>query len=63
MTKLRDEYLTSFEAAKRLGFSPDHVRRLVRAGKIRAVKLGHNWLILEKDLKDIKRLRFPQPKE
>jgi excisionase family DNA binding protein len=58
MNQLRDKYITSFQAAKMLGFTPDHVRRLIGDGKIKAFKLGHNWLIDPQDLKDIKRLRL-----
>lgn len=60
---LKDKYITSFEAAKILGFTPDHVRRLIGEGKIKAIKLGNNWLIEPHDLKDVKRVRFTKPKE
>lgn len=63
MTLLKDKFLTSFEAAKLLGFSPDHVRRMIGEGKIKAEKVGHNWIINPKDLKHIKRLRYPKIKE
>ena len=33
------------EAAKELGLSPDHVKRLARDGTIKAVKLGRDWVI------------------
>jgi excisionase family DNA binding protein len=57
-------YLTSHEAARLLGFCPDHVRRLILQGKIKAVKLGHSWLIKPSDLKKVKRLRKQkEPKE
>lgn len=56
----KDVYLTTAEAGKLLGFCQDHVRRLVLEGKIKATKLGHNWLIMKKDLKKIKRQRFPR---
>lgn len=63
MIKNRD-YLTSAEAATALGFTADHVRRLIIKGKIKAVKLGHNWLIKPTAILHIKRLRkSKQPKE
>ena len=35
------------EAAEKLGLSQDHVRLLARIGKIRARKLGHDWVVLD----------------
>lgn len=63
MNQLRDKYLTSFEVAELLGFTPDHVRRMICNGKIKAIKLGHNWLIDPKDLKGVRRVRFAKSKE
>lgn len=60
MSFLKDKFLTSFEAAKLLGFTPDHVRRLILTGKIKAEKIGHNWLINPRDLRGVKRLRYPK---
>jgi len=34
------------EAAKLLGLSQDHVKRLARDGTIKATKVGHYWVIL-----------------
>jgi len=39
------------EAARELGLSPDHVKRLARDGKIKAKKLGHDWVVLSLDYK------------
>lgn len=39
------DYLTTEEAAKALGSSPDYVRRMLRNGKLRADKKGGIWLI------------------
>ena len=58
MKKLKDKYLTSRQVADELGFSPDHIRKLIANGKLRAEKVGHNWLVKLKDLKFIKRQRF-----
>ena len=49
--------LNSAMAAKILGFTPDYVRRLMRTGKIKAQKLGSDWIITEKSLKNINRQR------
>ena len=53
-------YVTASEAAKLLGFTPDYIRRLIWTKKIRAEKLGANWIINKKELKKITRQRFPR---
>jgi len=63
MIKSRANYVTTYEAADKLGFHPDYVRRLILRGTIKAEKLGHNWLINEKDLAKVTRQRFPRKKE
>lgn len=54
MTK---NYLTTKQAALLLGFCPDHVRRMIGQGKIKAEKIGNSWLIKIKDIRNIKRQR------
>lgn len=49
--------LTSAMAAKILGFTPDYVRKLCSAGKIKAEKLGHDWLLNAREIQNIKRQR------
>lgn len=60
MIKNKSNYITSAEAAVILGFSADHVRKLINQGKLKAEKLGRNWIINQKDLCKIKRKRFPK---
>jgi excisionase family DNA binding protein len=60
MIKNRTDYLTSSEAARLLGFTPDHIRNLIYLGKIKAEKLGRNWIIQKKNLEKITRQRFPR---
>jgi len=62
MIKNRGSYYTTIEAANILGFTPDHVRRLIQRGKIKAEKLGTCWIIKKTDL-TIKRQRFPRDKD
>lgn len=52
-----DELITSSQAAKLLGFTPDHVRRMINQGKIQAVKMGHIWMLKTTALKGIERQR------
>jgi excisionase family DNA binding protein len=63
MIKNKNNYLTSAEAAQILGFSHDYVRKLILQGKLKAEKLGRNWIIEKKNLDKIHRQRFPKPKE
>lgn len=63
MKKSRSNYITAAEAAQLLGFSHDHVRKLILRGKIKAEKLGRNWIIEKKNLEHVQRQRFPRHKE
>lgn len=49
--------LTSKMAAEILSFTPSYIRRLILNKKIRAEKIGHDWLIRPSDIKNIKRQR------
>ena len=63
MIKSKDNYLTSAEVAQALGVSHDYVRKLIVKGKIKAEKLGRNWIVNKKNLENIHRQRFPRTKE
>ena len=40
-------FLSSLEAAARLGYTVQHVRRLIRQGSLVGSKLGRDWLVEE----------------
>ena len=63
MIRNRANYLTSAEAATLLGFTPDHVRNLINQGKIKAEKIGRNWIIEKKNVTKVQRQRFPRNRE
>ena len=63
MSKNKLNYITCAQAAETLGFTHDHVRKLINQGKIKAEKLGRNWIIERKNLEKIHRQRFPRSKE
>jgi len=42
--------LTTTEAAARLGVNPSRIQFLVRAGRIKAMRVGRQWCIQEADL-------------
>jgi len=43
------ELLGTKEAAKRLGVSPDHLRRLLESGEVKGKKVGRDWIVLKLD--------------
>ncbi len=49
--------LSPTEVAKRYGFSPSQIRRLIRNGTIKAEQVGAFYAVDEKDIKDLKRQR------
>ena len=63
MGKSKPNFITTFEAAYRLGFTPDYIRRLIAKGKIKGEKVGNNWIIKPGQLAKIARRRFPRIKE
>ena len=40
-----EEWLTIYEAAEWAKYDPDHLRKLVRANKIKARKWGYTWQV------------------
>ena len=54
---MKDELLTTKQAAQRLGLSSDHVRRLLEQGKIQGKKLGRDWVILSLAYKRKRRVK------
>ena len=39
-------YITSSAAAQRLGYTIQHVRRLIRQRRLEGFKLGRDWVVL-----------------
>jgi excisionase family DNA binding protein len=58
----RIKLLNTAIVAKMLGLSADYIRRLCRQGKIKAEKIGTDWLTDENALKHITRKRKPKEK-
>lgn len=48
------ELLSTSEAAEKLGVTAIRVRQLIQEGKISAKKLGRDYVIEEKELKNVK---------
>ena len=49
-----DRPLTVPEAAQRLGYHPDHMRRLITEGRVKAEKVAWRWLIPVSEVERVK---------
>jgi excisionase family DNA binding protein len=49
------DYLTVEETAEVLGYHPNSVRKMVRAGKLRADKKGTMWLVYREAVEDYRK--------
>ncbi len=45
-----DDWVSTYDAARLMGFHPDHVRRLVRSQQLEARKWGNAWMIRRRSL-------------
>ena len=45
-----DDWITSREAAERIGVSLNQVRHLARQGTIKAQKFGHSWMLFRESV-------------
>jgi hypothetical protein len=45
MSKDLTQYVPTGQAARMLGVSSNHIRLLLGRGKLRGVKLGHEWIV------------------
>lgn len=60
MVKQKDDLLTLSEAAETYGFSGDYLRRLAEKGRLKARKLGRNWLTTFDDMETFIESREPR---
>jgi len=58
---LRRLELGTRQAATVLGFHPEHVRRLIRSGRLRATRVGGDYRIRVDDLWPLIEVRYRQP--
>lgn len=52
---MAERFLTSVQASQVLGVNPDTMRRYLREGKVRALRLGKDWKVPESALSDLAR--------
>jgi excisionase family DNA binding protein len=57
------EFLTTKEAAERLGITPRRVQALIEAGRLPAQKFGRDYMIKEADLKLVEDRKVGRPKK
>jgi excisionase family DNA binding protein len=50
MNKTVDDWITTAEAKSVTGYNAEHIRRLVRAGKVKAKKWGKEWMVEKNSL-------------
>ena len=55
--------ITTTEAARRLGVTPNRVRALIEAKRLKAFKYGREWLIDPKDLDAVKDRKVGRPRK
>jgi excisionase family DNA binding protein len=58
-----EKVLTTSDAAKILGVNRSRVLQLIMRGKLRAEKLGWQWIIRPKDLEKVKNRKPGRPKK
>ena len=55
--------ISTAEAARRLGVTPNRVRALIEAKRLKATKLGNVWVINPKDLDAVKDRKVGRPRK
>jgi excisionase family DNA binding protein len=55
--------ISTAEAAKRLNVTPDRVRKMIEAKRLKATKFGNVWMIDPKDLDAVKDRKVGRPRK
>jgi excisionase family DNA binding protein len=55
--------ISTAEAAKRLGVTTNRVRAMIEAKRLKAIKVGREWLIDPKDLEPLKDRKVGRPRK
>lgn len=53
MDALKD-YLSTKEAGEKYALSKEHIARMLKAGRLKGKKIGHDWLVYEPSLQKYK---------
>jgi excisionase family DNA binding protein len=62
MFEMTEKLITTVDAAKELGVTPQRVRVLIRAGRLPAQLLGRDYVIRAADLQLVRHRRAGRPK-
>ena len=55
--------ISTAEAAKRLNVTPDRVRKMIEAKRLKATKFGNVWMIDPKDLEAVQNRKVGRPRK
>jgi excisionase family DNA binding protein len=55
--------ISTAEAAKRLGVTQSRVQKMIAAKRLKAIKVGREWLIDPKDLDAVKDRKVGRPRK
>jgi excisionase family DNA binding protein len=55
--------MNTAEAARKLGVTANRVRALIRSKRLKAVRVGRDWLIDAKDLNAVKKRKPGRPRK
>lgn len=55
--------ISTAETAKRLGVTTNRVRAMIEAKRLKAIKVGREWLIDPKDLEAVKEQKVGRPRK
>ena len=55
--------MSTAEAARKLGVTANRVRALIRSKRLKAVRVGRDWLIDAKDLNAVKKRKPGRPRK
>jgi len=55
--------ISTAEVARRLGVTANRVRSMIRAKRLKAIKVGHEWLIDPKDIDAVKERKVGRPRK
>ena len=47
-----NEYIQTEDAALKLNYHVEHVRRMMREGSLKGIKIGRTWLVQRQSLED-----------
>ena len=64
MDIMEEDYISTKEAAKKAGFSEEHIRKLVKKRLLKGRKIGRDWLIVPSSVDEYlasERKRGPKP--